>query len=179
MCDSFTIPTGGQSYQYVRGRLVGYQYGSPDAFQDATYQTRWGPSIDDYYVDGVSITHGQSPKKHIWTYAVGVNQYIKYSNQTPTCPGTGYGRAQPSFVGMNYFCDSGNPLLFGYSPEFYHETPLWSNIRGNCSECNNDDLYFGVKLSEATTDDIELRICTNEDTSNEDIRLELIDLYVK
>ena len=29
-------------------------------------------TIDIPYVDGVSITHGASPRKHIWTYAAGL-----------------------------------------------------------------------------------------------------------
>ena len=35
-----------------------------------TYRVRYQKvSIDDQYVDGVSITHGSSPRKHIWTFA--------------------------------------------------------------------------------------------------------------
>ena len=41
-------------------RVIGYQFGSTDAFCSNIDQA--------YYVDGISITHG-SPCNHIWTYA--------------------------------------------------------------------------------------------------------------
>ena len=52
----------GQSHLTVTG-----QFGSPDAFV-----CHGNCTIDSRYVDGVSITHGASPRKHIWTYAAGV-----------------------------------------------------------------------------------------------------------
>ena len=116
-CDSVTISTGGVSYQYIRGKLSGYQYGSPDAFAG-----RSSPSIDGNYVDGVSITHGQSPRKHIWTYAVGA--HVKQSDTSHwgvTCPGTRHGTAQPAFVGIDYFCASGNPKPTSWEAKVYDE----------------------------------------------------------
>ena len=59
-----------KSYQEVRGIVRAYQFGSPDAF----HTTKHG-NIDSNYVDGISITHGKSPRKHIWTYAIGFAQY--------------------------------------------------------------------------------------------------------
>ena len=38
------------------------QYGNPDAFLDSD------SGIEEYYVNGVSITH-DNPKAHIWTFA--------------------------------------------------------------------------------------------------------------
>ena len=58
-CQSIKFPSNGISYSVVCGRVVGYQYGSPDAFHSPT-------NIDSYYADGVSITQGY-PRKHIWT----------------------------------------------------------------------------------------------------------------
>ena len=57
-CYSTFFSTNGVSYQHVCGRARGYQKGSPDAF--------YTNSIDTYYVDGLSITHG-NPRQHIWT----------------------------------------------------------------------------------------------------------------
>ncbi len=49
-------------------------------------------SINNAYVDGVSLTHGQSPRQHIWTFANAVDDYIFYpddslwdSQGTSTC----------------------------------------------------------------------------------------------
>ena len=51
-------------------RVIGYQVASPDAFNTEVSYT----SIDHFYVDGISITHG-SPRKHIWTYAGGISDH--------------------------------------------------------------------------------------------------------
>ena len=57
-CSSLVIPLNGQQYSKVRGRVVAYQYGSPDAFHSGS------TSIDGVYVDGISIYHTQhEPQK--------------------------------------------------------------------------------------------------------------------
>ena len=171
-CDSIVIPTNGQSYKEVRGRVVGYQYASPDAF----YITG-GSSIDDVYVDGVSITYGQNPRKHVWTLGASV---YPYKNHAATCPGTGYGHPQPEFVGDKYFCTSGNQDPNGWETRFY-DIPLWSTVTGNCGHCNSvyDVPYFCTTLPQSTTDDLELRVCANQGLDDEDILLESIELYIK
>ncbi len=63
-CTSTTYSTDGVEYSKVCGRIIAYQSGSPDAFSPYFRNT-----IDDVYVDGVSLTHGQSPRQHIWTFA--------------------------------------------------------------------------------------------------------------
>ena len=48
-------------------------------------------TIDDGYVDGVSITHGNHPRKHIWTLAAALDevttsseaQYVPVPTQMP------------------------------------------------------------------------------------------------
>ena len=170
-CDSVNIPTNGQSYSKVLGKVRGYQFGSPDCFQ------LHPQDIDSYYVDGISITYGSSPRTHVWTYAVGLHQFlIPNSNAIATCPGTGGGAGPWDFVGDNYFCSSANPSK-NWSPILY-TTPLWSNIQGDCSFCGKNDLYFCVELETSTTEDLELRICTDELLPNEDIRIESIDFYI-
>ena len=71
MSEHNVLHTIGLDYSHVCGELRGYQLGTPDAF--GHYNIDKGRTIDDAYVDGVSITYGRSPRKHIWTYAVGVN----------------------------------------------------------------------------------------------------------
>ena len=61
-CSSVTYPTGG-SYTNICGRVRGYQFYTPNAFEG-----RHGNLINDPYVDGISITRG-SPRQHVWTYA--------------------------------------------------------------------------------------------------------------
>ena len=62
--------------------------------------------INSYYVDGISITHG-NPREHIWTYAAGLQEnFISVqSNGPPECPctcATGSTQTVPSFVGSDY-----------------------------------------------------------------------------
>ena len=171
-CDSVIIPTYGKHYSRVRGRVRAYQYGSPDCFAGHGHG-----KIDSYYVDGISITHGKYPRKHVWTYAAAWRQYTLGRNPSNTCPSTGRGRAQPGFVGDNYFCSSANPGPH-WSVKLY-PTPLWSNIKGDCSDCGDDDLFFCVQLPKVTSDNLEVRICTDERLNNEDIRIESMDFYVQ
>ncbi|XP_065883942.1 uncharacterized protein [Dysidea avara] len=58
------------SYSEVCGKIIGYQKGSMDSFY---------PSMEGLvtYVDGISITLG-SPRKHLWTYAVGLSDDYEY-----------------------------------------------------------------------------------------------------
>ena len=180
-CNSIIIPTHGQHYQEVRGVVKAYQFGSPDAFQ-----TKKHGNIDSIYVDGISITHGKSPRKHIWTYAIGYRHYNNGADRFSkyTCPSTG-GRSQPAFVGDDYFCSSGNPGNSGqkygrWGPVFY-PTLLWCNIQGDCSDdCGENDLHFCKKLDKPTTDNLEIRVCTDENLGyNEDIRIKYMDFYIR
>ena len=66
-CHSTVFPTCGLNYTKVCGQIKGYQYRSPDAFFPSHGFSGIGVSagIDSVYVDGVSITHGTNPQKHI------------------------------------------------------------------------------------------------------------------
>ena len=64
-CVSTTFTVHGVEYSHVYGRIIGYQNRSPIGFNAPND----GFEIDDPYVQGVSLTHGQNPRKHIWTFA--------------------------------------------------------------------------------------------------------------
>ena len=52
----------------------------------------------------------------------------------------------------------------------------------NCEDLKcGDNFNFCVKLPTPTTDDIELRVCTHSESryAVEDIRLDLIEIYIK
>ena len=60
-CESVTYSTFGMNYSHVCGRVTGYQYATTDAFLNLASQT-----IEGYYVDGVSLTHGfPGARQHI------------------------------------------------------------------------------------------------------------------
>jgi hypothetical protein len=163
---AITVPVNGTSYQQVRGKVTAYQYGKVDAFYPSVVVNSAGnDKIDDSYVDGVSITHGQAPRHHIWTYAIGVR-----GRGGGPCPSAG-GSQPPEFVGESYFCSSGNPATDPQAIHKFYPSRLWSNLLGSCPD---NDLYFSVNLPEPTTDDLEIRVITDESKTNEDVLIESI-----
>ena len=171
-CSSAFFPTYGISYTRVCGKLVGYQLGATNAFGHATVND----TIDDNYVDGISITHG-TPRQHIWTFASGIGEAF---NSADVCPCAHDGTIfVPEFVGQDYFCETGTNR-----PDhsvLYSDDPLWDG-RGcgpgsTCCEFNNPP-WFCRQLPEATTDDIEVRICSNAAFIYEDVPLEWVELYI-
>ena len=163
-------------YNKICGKIKGYQKGAPDAFRESTYL------IDSSYVDGVYITLG-SPRKHVWTYAVG---YIDNNDihQQSGCPCAKHpGRDPPVFVGSHYYCESGNinehPHIWG---KYFTEDPLWdgSGCSVNNSCCTNaDQPWFFRQLVMKRQDDIEARLCSNHGFGDEAILVEQIQLYVQ
>ena len=57
------------NYKCIFGRINALQVGTPDGFKRHGLSRPATPTINDNYVDGVSLTHGSNPRKHIWTYA--------------------------------------------------------------------------------------------------------------
>ena len=175
-CSSVYFSTFGVPFTEVCGRAIGYQRGSADAF--ATYHNL-GTNINDPYVDGLSITYyDNSSRQHLWTYAVG------YSESGPTsgsnCPCAADSGAQPpSSVGDHYFCESGN--VGTPANQWYTDDPLWDGEgcpSGNTC-CDPPNLpWFNRIIDTTTTADIELRLCRDEDTTSEDVSVELFELYV-
>ena len=48
-----------------------YQKGAIDMI--ITGAIRGSPTIDSNYIDGISLTYGESPKQHIWIFGVGTD----------------------------------------------------------------------------------------------------------
>ena len=148
------------------GRARGYQQGSPDAFDPFTYGRN---TIDSTYFNGLYITHG-SPRQHIWSYAVGVTDNRTYD--CCNCPSVATpGPAPPSFIGSNYYCESGTGSSYSVDA-YYLSDPLWdgAGCSANNTCCSNTDQpWFHHQLSGITQDDIEVRICRERSSSNEDI----------
>ena len=126
-CSHVNFATDGIGYNQVCGKIIAYQHGSTDAFGYAGAGIGQSRSIDGNYLDGVSITHGRSPRKLIWTFAAALHEIDSYSNNNCLCTNVhAASRATrpPSFVGDDYFCDTGshNRVLFN---RLYDEDPLW------------------------------------------------------
>ena len=120
-CSSANFSTNGISYQRVCGRARGYQKGITVAFQAAISFRR---TIDKDYVDGLSITHGNRSRQHIWTFASGYKEDTTTSS-TLFCPcATNSGNTAPPFVNSHYYCESGTTTTPS-SSVVYTADPLW------------------------------------------------------
>ena len=181
-CSSTTFSVGGLPYSHVCGRIRGYQFGSTGAFWGYAYQNQ---GIDGYYVDGVSLTHGGAgSQQHIWTFAAGATE-VGTLPLPYRCPCATHNFSHvPAFVGDDFFCESGlhSPWSDQYSNMFFPDDILWDgqNCTSNSTCCQlNNPPWFTKNLTSATTNDIELRICTSFVPRSDDVPLELIELYVQ
>ena len=142
--------------------VEGYQYGHMDAFQHLTPSK----TPDDLYAEGISITSGSSPRRHLWTYVVGLNANPE-SYQNNQCPCTVLGTTSnvPTFLNDDY-CETLAGIA-GYTGK------LWDNSGPSCvsgSTCcdNPDQPWFKKKLTQPANEDVEIRWCANESpVSNE------------
>ena len=167
--------TTGRLYSKVCGRIIGYQVASPDAFLP-------DGGIDQVYADGVSITHGQ-PRTHIWSYVGGYTDFLSAHNTCP-CTYSGLGATQPpEFVGDNYYCESANQEENIFAGKLFSTDKLWDGQQckheGTCCATNMSLPWFSVELPNPTNDSIEVRICGDERTDNEDTPIELLEIYIQ
>ena len=181
-CDSVRIRTYGMRYRRVCGRFRGYQIGSTDAFTVCCGNGRT-TGIEGAYVDGISITHGAPGKRqHIFTYAAGIVDFPSPYVRQASCPCAG-GKAPPSFVGTDYYCESGVRGSRFSTTTFYYSDVLWDGQqcdgreRGCCLQPNLP--WFCKTFPTHISGDIEVRMCTDEPLNNENLALEFFELYIK
>ena len=169
-CVPTYVSSGGHAYRKVCGMLAGVGVGHPDGF--FRHLSTDMQSIEQNYLDGVSITYGPAgSRQHIWSLVLG---------HTHRCPcdmhnSTYQQPSPPSEVGNNYFCSS-VPL------NFHQSTPVWQGV--NCSANNpccshNNPPIFKAQLTAMTTQTMELRICSDESTGDERLYVILADIYVQ
>ena len=174
-CASIVYPTNGYMYSRVCGRIKAYQYGQPEAFYTAS---------GDWLADGIALYTLSGQSQHIWTFVVGLDEVSQgHAQGTALCPcNVGHGRITiNSTIGQDYFCDTGSQTT-AQSQVFHSEDPLWDGAgcgpRSTCCSFNNPP-WFCKKLPQATTEDIELRMCGYEPTTNEDTPIEIVEIYVQ
>jgi hypothetical protein len=167
-----TFYTTNRQYSKVCGRATAIQFASPDGFHPFN-------NIDGVYMDGVSITYG-SPRNHIWTF---VGSYSETARRSNACPcDSPFGTRPQSFVGSNYYCESGNPNQ-NWQGQIFPNDKLWDGEQcsheGTCCTGTNTPPWFSVNLGSPTSDDIEVRIMGTESTANEDTPIELLEIYIQ
>ena len=173
-CFPTTFSVHNSSYSKICGKARGYQRATTDAFSLHT----GNKNIDGAYVDGLSITLGY-PRKHVWTYAVGISGG---ANLGPwTCPCAAFPGASPhAFVGNNYYCDSGTAGT--QQSIIYTNDPLWdgdgcAHVNDNC--CADPSMpWFFRQFTMPQSEDIEARLCRDESYNNEATVIDQLQLYV-
>ena len=133
-------------------------------------------SLDGIYADGVSITAG-TPRKHIWTFAAS----SAHTGQFQSCPCLNSGGIlAPEFVGQHFYCSTTTTQSARY--EFTDDGHAWSAtdycpfLRG-C--CNTGQPWFHRVFGEASSDKLEIRICNDQSTSDEDIGVDEAELFIR
>ena len=174
---STTFTVHGVEYSHVYGRIIAYQNGYPIAFDNNN-----NDEIDEPYVYGVSLTHGQSPRKHIWTFA-GASDETSH-NPSFKCPCTNTNLPPPpvpQYIGNDYFCDTALSTHYSIFPHvLYPSDPLWDgkgcDPTNACCSFNNPP-WFVKHLPSPTTDDMEMRLCLPDRRGSTPI--EIVELYVQ
>ena len=165
------------SYEYskVCGRIIGYQVASPDAFA----------RFDDnnITIDGVNITSGED-HQHIWSFVAGISDgLLSRSGSNCPCSNASDQESGPQqFIGNNFFCESGNPSNDNIMDnQFFSTDPLWDGqqCEGTCCTGANSPPWFSVQLPAPTDGEIQVSICGDEFTDNEDTPIGLLEIFVQ
>ena len=174
-CSLVTFPTHGVPYTKVCGRARGYQHYTTPAFSGYNFQSK---TLGSAYVSGLSVTYG-SPRSHIWTFAAGYSKdYSNYGCCNCPCASPSPGPAAPPFVGENVFCESGN--TGGLEVQWYLDDPLWDSqgCASGSTCCDRGGPWFTTTLSQEVSDDIEVRMCSWFDLSQENIGVDELEIYI-
>ena len=177
-CDSIFLQNNGISYSQICGKVAAYQYTAPDAVSNRAQKN----NLNSYYLDGISITRG-SPRQHVWSLMVGLfENSVPRRSDMSNCP-CATGSPVQSFIGNNYFCESGNPNTT-FQGKLYTNDVLWDgencgSIEGSCCSAPGLPWFHRDYGTNTTTDYIELRLCGDEGRSDEDAMLSKYEIYIK
>ena len=177
-CHSAVYSSNGTAYTQVCGRITGYQSGSTNALNGSI----GGVGIEGTYLDGISLTRGQpGSREHVWSFANAFyDTSITSSDSKFVCPCMypNWPHTIPSFIGNNYFCaTSSRTRNLDIDDDL-----LWDGVgcpsSSTCCKFNQPP-WFCRTLPNATSEDLEVRICGDQGTTNEDTYITYMEIYVK
>ena len=145
-CSTIVFPVMNIPYSHICGTVQAFWFGTPDGFAGSE---RSSTTINDNYVDGISLTYGTSNKTHIWTFiADGVG-----SNQN--CP-----LQVPGYVGNDYSCLNNQFSCTSsscYSPFFkLLQQPVTEDIELRLCR---DQLRRGLNIEGIFLGNLEIYVC--------------------
>ena len=114
------------------------------------------------------------------SYVVKLTDNGNYPTWNCPCAATP-GPAPPSFVGSNYYCESGGGSTWT-TDTYYFSDPLWDSAgcsAGNRCCSNTDQPWFHHQLSNITQDNIVVRICRPQSFSTDGILVDIFELYIQ
>ena len=122
-----------------------------------------------------------SKNTYIWSYTAGVTESSpRYSASNCPCS-IKAGTQPPTHIGEQYYCESGNPTNIFEVDRLYSSDPLWDGhqCEGTCCTGTKSPPWFSVQLPAPTADIIEVSICCDDNTMDEDTPVELMEIYVQ
>ena len=148
-CSEVAFPTLNFRYSKICGRIIARKQGSTDGFSDRNK------------IDGVRLTTQGTMNYHIWTFAAAQDELDCRCSKNR-------GSRSPTGVEENYFCDAEMGLI-------------WN---GDCTTLNtccsfNNPPWFYRELPQPTTDEIRMNLCRNEYRNNEDIEVQIVQIYIQ
>ena len=165
-CSSAFFSSGGLPYSQVCGRIYGRYSLTPDAFDTFPVDRPAFPTINDNYVDGVSLSYGMNPRNHVWTLAVTIPQ----RNRIAGCTSCNF--EVPGFVGSDYSCQI-VPECSLSDDSTCRLVEVWNDD----NQCNGNSTFYR-NLTQTTTENLEMRLCRDQPTSDEDISISFIEIFV-
>ena len=150
-CTEIHYSTHNVRYSNISGAVKALGSGRLEGFNNADGNTIRSNNVNlnSSYLDGVSVS---SNSEHVWSFAAGCfcDEDTKSNNNNPN---------KPLFVGNDYTCS-----IF---------RDLWRS-----QQCGSDSSWI-FKMLPTTTSDITVRVCRNQASSDEDIALTELELYIQ
>ena len=156
-----------------------YAYGKVSTYKPDTTTSR---SLDGVYVDGISITSG-NPRKHVWTYAVGLSDDYNYPQYNCPCAKPLLGQiflhlSSVTTIVSQVILEHLNVPLYTIVTHYGMEQVVYLKTVVAIMLVTRLPWFFR-QFPVTTTGDIEVRICRDETFVDEGVAVKHLQLYVQ